>query len=74
MTIVADTRLAPFAADRSRYTFALPAGDGTASIQARLLYRRAPQKLMAQKGWTDADLLMAFDSVALQIASTGLER
>jgi Carboxypeptidase regulatory-like domain len=74
VTIVADTRLAPFAADRSRYTFALPAGDGTASIQAQLLYRRAPQELMAQKGWTDADFLMAHDSVALQIASTGLER
>ncbi len=74
VTVVADTRLAPFAGDHSRYTFTLPGGDGTISVQARLLYRRAPQKLMMQKGWTDADLLMASDSLALQVAGPGLER
>jgi hypothetical protein len=62
--IVADTRIPAFGTDRSRYTFDLPAGSsgtegaGGATIEARLVFRRAFQKLMEQKGWTDEDVLM----------------
>ena len=61
--IVADTRIPALGTDRSQYTFDLPAGSGTAdadgaTVEARLIFRRAFQKLMEQKGWTDEDVLM----------------
>jgi len=56
--IVADTRIPAFATDRSRYAFDLPASSSGAIVEARLFFRRNFQKLMAQKGWTDADVLM----------------
>jgi hypothetical protein len=62
--VVADTRIPAFGTDRSRYTFELPAGSsgaegaGGVTVQARLVFRRAFQKLMEQKGWTDEDVLM----------------
>ncbi len=58
--IVADTRIPAFGTDRSQYTFDLPAGAGAdgATVDARLIFRRAFQKLMEQKGWTDEDVLM----------------
>jgi hypothetical protein len=62
--LVEDTRLAAFATDVSQYSFAAPAG-GEITVDARLLYRRAFQALMEQKGWDDADILMEEDTVAL---------
>lgn len=59
VTIVADTRLAAYAMDRSRYTFDLPAGAAGGQVTARLVFRRAYQELMQQKGWTDPDIIMA---------------
>ena len=56
--IVADTRIPAFGTDRSQYTFDLPAGADGATVDARLIFRRAFQKLMEQKGWTDEDVLM----------------
>jgi hypothetical protein len=67
--IVSDTRLAAFATDRSRYMFDLPAGSDVAKIEARLIFRRAFQKLMEQKGWTDPDVIME-----QQVADVGLAR
>jgi hypothetical protein len=55
--IVSDNRLAALAADTSTYTFAAPAGSG-ATIEVRLLYRRAFKELMDQKGWDVPDILM----------------
>lgn len=63
VTIVADTRLAAFATDRSRYTFTLPSGTAAGEVTARLVFRRAYQALMEQKGWTDKDIIMAEDVV-----------
>jgi len=59
VTIVADTRLAAYATDRSRYTFDLPPGAAGGQVTARLVFRRAYQELMQQKGWTDPDIVMA---------------
>ncbi|MGD0003231.1 MAG: carboxypeptidase-like regulatory domain-containing protein [Anaerolineaceae bacterium] len=65
VTIVEDTRLAPFATDSSTYSFNLQAGN-PASIKISLVYRRAYQLLEQQKGWTDADILMAESTIAVE--------
>jgi len=52
VTLVEDNRLAAFATAASRYTFAAPAS-GAAKVEARLLFRRAFQKLAEEKGWND---------------------
>ncbi len=57
VTIVEDNRLAAFETDASRYTFKAPAS-GAAKVEARLLFRRAFQKLAEEKGWDDPDILM----------------
>jgi hypothetical protein len=57
VTIVEDNRLAAFAADSSRYAFKAPASGG-ATVEARLLFRRAFQKLAEEKGWDDPDIVM----------------
>jgi hypothetical protein len=65
VTIVEDTRLAPYASDASSYLFTLPAGS-PASIKISLVYRRAYQQLEQQKGWTDADILMAESTITVE--------
>jgi len=57
-TEIADTRLFPFAADQTVYRFELPAG-ALGTIKAKLVYRRAFEKLAQQKGWSDPDIVMA---------------
>jgi hypothetical protein len=47
-----DNRIAALAADSSRYTFAVPPGEGTYEVIARLIYRRAFRFLVDDKGWT----------------------
>ncbi len=64
-TIVADTRLAPYATDSSTYTFNLPSG-AKASVQIKLIYRRAFQFLAEQKGWNDPDLIMAESTLQVE--------
>ena len=59
-----DTRIAAFATDVSQYTFAAP-DDGEITVEARLLFRRAFQELMEQKGWDDPDILMEEGTVVL---------
>jgi hypothetical protein len=54
---VSDTRLAAFATDASRYTFAAPA-EGDVQIEVTLLFRRAFIELMDQKGWEVEDIVM----------------
>jgi len=55
--LVEDTRLAAFATDTSRYTFAVPTTD-PATVEVRLIFRRAFQRLMEWKGWDDPDIVM----------------
>ena len=62
ISLVEDTRLAAFATDESTYTFAAPAG-GPVNVEARLLYRRALQELMDQKGWDDPDIVMEHETL-----------
>jgi hypothetical protein len=60
--LVEDTRLAAFATDTSHYTFAAPAV-GPVTVEVQLIYRRAYQALMEQKGWTDPDMVMESETV-----------
>jgi hypothetical protein len=64
VSIVADTRLAAFATDTSRYTFAAPT-DGAVTVEARLIFRRAFQQLAEQKGWNDPDIVMEEETVVV---------
>jgi hypothetical protein len=52
------------ATDVSRYSFAAPA-NGPITIEARLIYRRAFQQLMAWKGWTDPDIVMETETITV---------
>jgi hypothetical protein len=63
--VVTDTRLAPFAMNRSSYAFALPTGI-PASVEVRLIYRRAYQQLAEQKGWDDPDVVMEQATIQLK--------
>jgi Carboxypeptidase regulatory-like domain len=58
MTLVADTRLAPFATDSTTYAFNLPDGNA-ATVHVSVIYRRALQKVAQEKGWNDPDITMA---------------
>ncbi len=62
--VVEDTRLAAFATDVSRYTFQAPE-PRPVTIETRLIFRRAYQQLMQQKGWTDPDILMEQNRITL---------
>lgn len=64
--IIKDTRLAAFATDTSRYTFAAPA-DGAVTVEARLIFRRAFQQLAEQKGWDDPDIVMEEEKLVLSV-------
>ena len=58
-TVLEDTRLFPFQANRSEYVFALPESHrGSLQVSVRLIYRRAFQALAQQKGWNDPDIMM----------------
>ena len=65
VTIVEDTRLAPFATDNSSYTFSLPAGS-QAKVKVTLIFRRAFQSLAQQKGWNDPDIIMTTDTIPVE--------
>jgi len=62
ISLIEDTRLAAFATDVSEYTFAAPE-EGQVMVEVQLVYRRAFQQLMEQKGWDDPDLVMEEDAV-----------
>jgi hypothetical protein len=60
--LVEDTRLAAYATDTSQYTFKTPV-EGTITIEVRLIFRRAFQELMEQKGWDDPDIVMEEETI-----------
>lgn len=62
--LVEDTRLAAFATDTSRYTFAAPT-NGAVTVEAHLIFRRAFQQLAEQKGWDDPDIVMEEEKLVL---------
>jgi hypothetical protein len=57
INLLEDTRIGAFETVENRFVFE---GDPSESykIHVQLLYRRAYQELMQQKGWTDPDILM----------------
>ncbi len=65
VTVVADTRLAPFATDATAYSFNLPAG-AAATVRVKLVYRLAFQQLEQQKGWNDPDIIMAEATIPVE--------
>jgi len=64
ISLVEDTRIPAFGKDVSQYTF-VGAEDSEITVEARLLFRRAFQDLMEQKGWDDPDILMEEGIVVL---------
>ena len=57
--IASDTRIPARTTDRSTYSFAAPADGQPASIEARLIFRRAFKPWMDAKGWNEPDLVLA---------------
>lgn len=50
--IVSDNRIPAGFTDWSDYAFVLPDGFAPVTVEARLIYRRAPRALVDMKGWT----------------------
>jgi hypothetical protein len=62
--VLSDTRLAAFATDRSTYLFDLEPG-GAATVEVRLLFRRAFKELADLKKWPPADIEMAAERLTV---------
>jgi hypothetical protein len=56
--IESDNRIPAFAADTSTYDFALPDLGGRIEVEATLLFRRAFQSLVDQRGWDLGEIMM----------------
>ena len=57
ISLVEDTRIAAFKTAENQFIFQAE-DEGPYKVHVQLLYRRAYQELMEQKGWTDPDILM----------------
>jgi hypothetical protein len=57
ISLVEDTRIPAFETAESQFIFEAE-NEGPYKVHVQLLYRRAYQELMEQKGWTDPDILM----------------
>jgi hypothetical protein len=57
ISLVEDTRIAAFDTAKNQFVFEAE-GEESYKVHVQLLYRRAYQLLMEQKGWTDPDILM----------------
>jgi hypothetical protein len=64
VTLVEDSRLAALATDTTHYTFEAPEGESI-TVRVRLIFRRAFEQLMQQKGWNDPDILMEEETIQL---------
>ena len=64
--VVEDTRIPALATDTSQYIFELPP-TSEATVEARLVFRRAYQQLMQWKGWRDPDILMEREQLQVKI-------
>jgi hypothetical protein len=61
---ISDNRLPALGKDESRYTFAASA-DGKATVEVKLLFRRAFKSLMDEKGWEVPDVVMTQERIVL---------
>ena len=57
--IAFDTRIRPKSTVSRTYEFALADPDDEPTVEAELVYRRAPQKLATAKGWKNGDMTIA---------------
>jgi hypothetical protein len=57
ISLVEDTRIAAFETAKNQFVFQAE-NEGPYKVHVQLLYRRAYQELMDQKGWIDPDILM----------------
>jgi hypothetical protein len=64
--LVEDTRLPALATDTGQYVFAAP-GQGSVIVKTQLIFRRAFQKVMEQKGWNDPDIVMAEETIVVDM-------
>ena len=68
--IISDNRIAAFESDTSEYFFRLDekckSGNNPLKVDVKLIYRRAPIKLMVQKNWNTPDILMNQEIVFLE--------
>ena len=63
--VLEDTRIKARATDESSYEFAAPA-QGTATVEARLIFRRAFKELAEVKGWDVPDILMEHETITVK--------
>jgi hypothetical protein len=68
--ILSDTRIPALTSDFSTYEFCLPAGANTATVEARLIYRRAFKDLADQKGFQLDDILMTSEVETFHFAGS----
>ena len=66
--ITEDTRLAAQEESRSQYRFSITGVDQI-NLQSSLVFRRAFQELMDQKGWQDPDIIMKQESLTITITA-----
>ncbi len=66
INLVQDTRLAAYTTDTSQYAFETPLA-GPVTIEVRLIFRRAFQKLMEEKGWNDPDIVMEETTLTVEL-------
>jgi hypothetical protein len=63
--ILSDTRIPALSSDFSTYEFRPPARANSATVEARLIYRRAFKDLADEKGWDLDDILMTSQTKTL---------
>ncbi|MBN2208871.1 MAG: carboxypeptidase regulatory-like domain-containing protein [Candidatus Coatesbacteria bacterium] len=69
-TVLSDTRIPALTSDFSTYEFRLPAGANSATVEARLIYRRAFKDLADQKGFLLDDILMTSEVETFHFAGS----
>jgi hypothetical protein len=63
--VISDNRLAAFASDTNTFVFSAPA-EGEATVEVKLLFRRAFITLRDQKGWNTPDIMMAQETIGVR--------
>jgi hypothetical protein len=64
--LVEDTRIPALATDTREFVFETT-GQGPVTIETQLIFRRAFQDLMEQKGWNDPDIVMAEETLIINV-------
>jgi hypothetical protein len=62
--IASDNRIPALSSDSSSYTFAAPSSEGPVTVTAELRFRRSFQTEMDARGWDEADIVMAEETIS----------